>query len=80
MELQQRLNDVFCEVFDDDTIRITPETTANDIDGWDSLSHINLILAIESEFGITFSQKQLLTFRNVGDLMASIESKVGGRS
>jgi acyl carrier protein len=76
MELQDRLNRIFCEVFDDDDIRITPEMTANDVDGWDSLSHVNLIVAIESKFNIRFSQKELLTFKNVGGLLSSIRSKI----
>lgn len=77
MELQGQLNQIFCEVFDDDDIRITPEMTANDVDGWDSLSHVNLIVAIENKFKITFSQKELLTFKKVGDLMESIRGKIG---
>lgn len=76
MELMQRLNEIFCEVFDDDDIVITPELTANDVDGWDSLSHVNLIVTIESRFGIRFSQKELLTFKNVGDLLNCIASKL----
>lgn len=76
MELIERLNAVFCEVFDDEDIVIAPELTANDIDGWDSLSHVNLIVTIESRFGIRFSQKELLTFKNVGDLLNCIASKL----
>jgi acyl carrier protein len=76
MELQNRLTQIFREVFDDDDINITPEMTANDVDGWDSLSHVNLIIAIETRFGIEFSQKELLTFKNVGDLINSIQSKI----
>ncbi len=76
MELQDKLNEIFCVVFDDDDIKITPEVTANDVDGWDSLSHVNLIVAIESNFNIRFSQKELLTFKNVGDLLNSIRSKI----
>ena len=72
----ERLNEIFCEVFDDDDIKITPEMTANDVDGWDSLSHVNLIVAIETKFNIRFSQKELLTFKNVGDLLNSIRSKI----
>ena len=79
MELQDRLNRIFCEVFDDDDIKISPEMTANDVDGWDSLSHVNLIVAIESNFKITFSQKELLTFKNVGSLLDSIRSKTANR-
>lgn len=70
------LNAVFCEVFDDEGILIKPEMTANDIDGWDSLSHVNLIVAVETRFRIRFNQKELLTFKNVGDLLRSIESKI----
>jgi acyl carrier protein len=77
MELLDGLNGIFREVFDDDNIKITPEMTASDVDGWDSLSHVNLIVAIESRFKITFSQKELLTFKNVGDLLNSIRSKIG---
>lgn len=76
MEIQDRLNQIFCVVFDDDDIKIVPETTANDVDGWDSLSHINLIVAVETTFGIRLLQKELLTFKNVGDLLRSIESKI----
>ena len=76
MELLEKLNEIFREVFDDDDIRISPEMTANDVDGWDSLSHVNLIVAIESKFKITFTQKELLTFKNVGDLLNSIRSKI----
>ncbi|MCX5679784.1 MAG: acyl carrier protein [Candidatus Omnitrophica bacterium] len=76
MELQNKVNQIFRKVFDDGDINITPETTANDIDGWDSLSHVNLIVAIETKFKIRFSQKELLTFKNVGDLLKSINSKI----
>lgn len=78
MELIGRLNEVFCEVFDDDDIKISPEMTANDVDGWDSLSHVNLIVAIEGRFNICFSQKELLSFKNVGEMMRCIESKISG--
>jgi acyl carrier protein len=76
LELLDRLNEIFCEVFDDDDIKITPEMTANDVDGWDSLSHVNLIVAIETKFNIRFNQKELLTFKNVGDLSNCTRSKI----
>ncbi len=76
MDLQERLNRVFCEVFDDDTIRISPAMMASDVDGWDSLSHVNLIVAIEARFAIRFSQKELLTFKNVGDLINGIRARL----
>jgi acyl carrier protein len=73
----EKLNGIFQTVFDNDEINIQPEMTANDVDGWDSLSHVNLILAVEQGFGIRFAQRELLTFKNVGDLLRSIESKLG---
>jgi len=76
MIVRDRLNQIFREVFDNDDINIAPETTANDVEGWDSLSHVNLIVAIEAKFGIRFSQKELLSFKNVGDLIVSIQSKI----
>lgn len=76
MTTQEKLNEIFREVFDDDEIIINPHMTANDIDGWDSLSHVNLIVAVECRFGIRFIQKELLTFKNIGDLLNCIESKI----
>lgn len=76
METLKRLNEVFSEVFDDADINISREMTANDVEAWDSLSHVNLIIAIESEFDINFSQKQILTFKSVGDLLDCIQSKL----
>ena len=73
----EKMNGIFRTVFDNDEINIQPEMTANDVDGWDSLSHVNLILAVEQGFGIRFAQKELLTFKNVGDLLRGIESKAG---
>ena len=76
MSIIEPLTDIFREVFDDDDIALSPELTADDVDGWDSLSHVNLIVTIETRFNIKFSHKELLTFKNVGGLMASIESKL----
>jgi acyl carrier protein len=71
----EKLTGIFRTVFDNDEINLRPEMTADDVDGWDSLSHVNLILAVEKGFGIKFSQKEALSFRNVGDLIKSIESR-----
>ncbi len=76
MTTWQTLTGVFQQVFEDDTLRINEKTTADDIDGWDSLSHVNLIVAVETTFNVRFTQKELLTFKNVGDLVRSIESKI----
>ncbi|MBW4056405.1 MAG: acyl carrier protein [Proteobacteria bacterium] len=76
MTTKETLNDIFMMVFDDDTIQITPEMTANDIDGWDSLSHINLITSVEATFAIRFTQKELLSLKSIGDLLKIIENKI----
>ncbi|MFA7060552.1 MAG: acyl carrier protein [Pedobacter sp.] len=76
MTTLETLNQIFCMVFDDETIQIHPEMTANDVDGWDSLSHVNLITTIEAKFGMRFSQKELLKQRNVGNLIDDIERKL----
>jgi acyl carrier protein len=76
MTTLEQLNAIFCQVFDDDDIQIHPAMTANDVDGWDSLSHVNLIVAVEGIFGIRFAQKDLLTFKNVGDLLSCIDRKL----
>jgi acyl carrier protein len=77
MTIEEKLTGIFRTVFDNEDIVLRPEMTANDVDGWDSLSHVNLILSVEKSFRIRFSQKELLTFKNVGDLLHSIESKLG---
>ncbi len=75
MDTTDALTEVFRMVFDNPEIQLRPEMTANDIEGWDSLSHVNLIVAIEMRFKIRFSQKELLTFKTVGDLMRSVQEK-----
>lgn len=74
-EIYNLLTKIFREVFDDESITLTAEMTADNIDGWDSLSHVNLIVAVETGFAIRFSQKEILGFRNVGDLAAAISNK-----
>jgi acyl carrier protein len=76
MSTAEILNEIFCMVFDNPDIVIHPEMTANDIEGWDSLSHVNLIVAVESRFNIRFTQKELRSQKKVGDLILSIESKI----
>jgi len=74
------LNQIFRMVFDDDSIQISPSMTATDVDGWDSLSHVNLIIAVEARFSIRFGQKELLKQRKVGDLLADIEQKLSSNA
>jgi acyl carrier protein len=76
MNTLDTLTEVFRQVFDDPEILLTPETTADDIDGWDSLSHVNLIVAVANRFNIRFKPKEILGFKNVGDLAKCVESKL----
>lgn len=75
-KIVEKLTDIFREVFDDDSIEITDTLTANDVEGWDSLMHITLIGAIESEFQIKFSMRDILSMKNVGALIDKIEELV----
>jgi acyl carrier protein len=77
MAITEKLTQVFREVFDDDTLVLTDEMTADDVDAWDSLSHVNLMIAIEIAFGIEFKQNEIQSFANVGELGQSIEEKLG---
>lgn len=76
MKFDERLTQVFRTVFNNDTIELTPDMTADDIEEWDSFSHINLILAVEIEFGIEFSQNEIMNFENVGALQDSVHQKL----
>ena len=71
-----RLNKVFRDVFDDDSITVNPKTTANDIEDWDSLEHITLIAAVEKEFKMKFKMGEISSMKNVGE-MASIVAARG---
>ncbi len=70
------LNTIFRQVFDDDTIMVRHDMTANDVDNWDSLTNINLIIAIECKFEIRFDAKEISAFKKVGDLIDAIERKM----
>ena len=71
-EIYMKLNEVFRDVFDDETIVVNENTTADDIEDWDSLEHINLLAAIEQEFGMTFSMGQVVTMKNVGEIQGKM--------
>ena len=74
-EIFTRLNEVFQDVFGDDDITVTDETTAADVEGWDSLRHITLLAAVEDEFDIEFSMGQTLKMKNVGERVDYIEEE-----
>ena len=76
MNTMDTLAEVFRQVFDDPGITLEPETTADDVEGWDSLSHVNLIMAVENRFNIRFNHKEVIGFKNVGDLARCVENKL----
>ena len=75
-EIFEKLNEIFQDVFDDESIIVDDSTTADDIVGWDSLTHINLLGTIEDEFDIKFDMKDVVHLGNVGEMVDLILSKV----
>lgn len=75
LELSKRLNNVFRDVFDDDSITVNRNTTADDIDDWDSIEHITLIGAVEDEFGMRFKMGEVTNMKNVGEMMDKIAQR-----
>ncbi|MDE7018833.1 MAG: acyl carrier protein [Lachnospiraceae bacterium] len=68
-EVYERLNKVFQDVFDDETIEVHDETTADDVDEWDSFEHINLVVAVEEEFSFKIPMGKVVTMKNVGEMV-----------
>lgn len=75
VEIFEKLNAIFRDVFDDDSIVVNDSTTADDVDGWDSLAHITLISVIEDEFDFKFNMKQVVSLKNVGEMVDIIEEE-----
>jgi acyl carrier protein len=75
-DLYARLTPIFENVFDEDDIEVSPTLNANEVEGWDSLSHIRLMIAIEKEFGITFRTTEVNSFRDVGELVNLLKDKL----
>lgn len=75
-----RLREVFYNVFDDDEIELSRETTAADVDAWDSLMHVNLVLATEREFSVRFSSTEVAQLLDVGELVDLIDAKASDAS
>lgn len=74
-EIYERLNAVFRDFFDDEDIELDDETTADDIDDWDSLNHITLMAAVEDEFGIRFTMGEVSGMKNVGEMAQIIKER-----
>ena len=80
VEIYSKLTDLFRELFADDSIVLTPQTTANEIEGWDSFNHISVIVAVETRFGVKMSTGEIENLANVGALVSAIQSKLPGSS
>lgn len=76
IDILKRVVDIFREELEQEDLELTDETTAEDVEGWDSLSHVQLVAALEEAFGIEFKSREILSWDNVGDLIDSIEKKV----
>lgn len=74
-EVFARLARIVADTFSLDTGVVTPELTAEDVAGWDSLNHLRLISAVETHFGIRFTMAEVMAFENVGDLLAVVKRK-----
>lgn len=75
LQVNDTLADIIRETLDDPDFEVTPETSANDHDDWDSFSHVNIIVAVEMRFGIKFQTAEIESIKNVGDFTALIERK-----
>ena len=74
-EIYARLNGIFQDIFDDETIAVRPDLTASDVPEWDSLNHIRLVVAVQKAFGTKFTAAEIADLENVGDLANLIQAK-----
>jgi acyl carrier protein len=75
----EKLTGIFRDVLDNEDINLNPQTTANDIGEWDSLNHIQLVVAIEKSYKIKFTASEIQNWNNVGEMVASINSKLSAQ-
>lgn len=75
-EILAQVQDVFRDVLDEESIVLCDSTTANDVEDWDSLTHIQIIVALEKHFGIKFLSREILSWKNVGEMVDCIASKI----
>jgi acyl carrier protein len=72
----KEVNDIFIDILDEDNIILTRDTIADDVEDWDSLSHIHIIVAIEKHFKIKFTSLEIQNFKNIGDMCDCILKKI----
>jgi len=74
-EILKQVNEIFIDTLDNEDIVLTPETTANDVEDWDSLNHIQLVVAVEKHFKIRFTSQEIQSWNNVGEMLDCIIAK-----
>ncbi len=74
-DMLTQLNQIFADTLDEDNIRLTESSTADEVEGWDSLTHVQLVVAVEKHFKIRFTAKEIQGWKNVGELIDSILAK-----
>ena len=75
-EILRIVNEVFIDILDDESLVLTEETSANDVEDWDSLNHIQIVVAVERQFKIRFTSQEILRWKTVGEMISSISSKL----
>ena len=75
-EILQKVATIFADIFDEEEVKLTMESTADDVEGWDSLTHIQLVVAIEKAFKIRFLSAEIQRWKNVGEMVDSITTKI----
>lgn len=75
-QLLQEIAPIFREVMDLESIHLTPETSAGDIDAWDSLAHIQLVMALSKHFHISFATQEITSWQTLGDILSTLQSKL----
>ena len=71
----EKVQEIFRDIFDNDELKITNDSSSNNIEEWDSLAHIQLIVAIEKQFNIKFTSQELISWKNVGEMIECIKKK-----
>lgn len=75
-EILYQVSNVFADILDEDNITLSESSTADDVEGWDSLTHVQVVVAVERKFKIRFTAKEIQSWKNVGEMIDSISSKI----
>lgn len=76
-DIINQLTSIFRDVMDNDDIILNPTTTANDVEEWDSLNHVQMVVAVERHFKVKFTTQEIQNWKNVGEIIGSIQNKLG---